>query len=314
MAGRTPACRAVPFFHRRAKGRSPFRSAIDRRRLVCPIWSIRHDESLSLRRHRRRWPLAMVISGLALLVIGILSFFQHITSFSASQGKLRFCPTSAGRGHSQGYLAPTSRKRHSPTLRLSWRPLFRTDENSSDPTTIDVDPAAERIAMESEPPVAVNEAHRPISGLVRNRQCRWRGRLPRLCPSRRSPPALTRSRQQPMPKPVTGRRRFRHRLDFCSQPRRGGQARQARQEAGLLPARVGQLRRFRVHLKQCRGAPCERPGQEAGRRLPRPPFRVSVSACRHLPRRRRPETRRQRRRLLLHARRPGAARSRRARG
>src|SRR5262249_45487571 len=73
-------------------------------------------------------------------------------------------------------------------------------------------------------------------------------------------------------------------------------------QAHLPPARLGELRGGPVHLKQRRGAPCERPGPCRGGRVPPAAFRLRLPESRHLPDQAWAEGGGQRRRLLLHAR------------
>jgi len=84
----------------------------------------------------------MLISGLALLMIGVLSLFSHQKANSGSVRHVQAAdtPKNPGGGQPHATLADAA---------ALVAALLRTDENSSDPTPIDV---------ASEPPVAVNEA------------------------------------------------------------------------------------------------------------------------------------------------------------
>jgi len=100
-----------------------------------------------------RWPLALVIAGLALLVIGVLSFFQNENVSSGSVRQVRDTPNT-GPDQPQATFADVA---------TYVAALFRVDVTSSDRTPIDdhgIDDhgSAEPKETESEPPVAVNEA------------------------------------------------------------------------------------------------------------------------------------------------------------
>jgi hypothetical protein len=98
----------------------------------------------------------MVVSGLVLLVIGVLSFLQHdkVSSDSVRQVRVADTPQDSGTDRPQATLADVA---------AYVAALFRVDVTSSDLTPIDdhgIDDhgSAEATETACEPPMAVNEA------------------------------------------------------------------------------------------------------------------------------------------------------------
>ena len=157
-----------------------------------------------------RWPLPMVILGLALLVIGILSFQHHkVSSDSVRQVQADApadIPKDPGADQPQVTLADVT---------ALVAALLRTDDSSSDPTPIEGDPAAER--TEREPPVAVSEAPTdPRTGSISPMpMARASAAAVPEPPIQAGNDAVA---QTPMPRPVTGGGDFGTALTFAHNP------------------------------------------------------------------------------------------------